>query len=76
MDYPSSLVKRAVEEFSRLPGIGSKTALRLVLHLLKKNPETSFNLSDSIRELRELLVALWSRSNRHGTDRGSSSVLR
>lgn len=34
--YPSLLLDRAVAEFSRLPGIGRKTALRLVLHLLKQ----------------------------------------
>ncbi len=33
--FPSKLLENAVEEFSRLPGIGRKTALRLVLHLLK-----------------------------------------
>ncbi len=34
--YPSLLLDRAVAEFSRLPGVGRKTALRLVLHLLKQ----------------------------------------
>ena len=33
--YPSQLLERAVQEFSKLPGIGRKTALRLVLHLLR-----------------------------------------
>ena len=37
--YPSQLLERAVEEFAKLPGIGRKTALRLVLHLLRQ--ETS-----------------------------------
>lgn len=37
--YPSRLLEKAVQEFSRLPGIGRKTALRLVLHLLRQ--ETS-----------------------------------
>jgi len=35
--YPSSLLENAVNEFSRLPGIGRKTALRLVLHLLRQD---------------------------------------
>jgi recombination protein RecR len=35
--YPSRLLERAVQEFSRLPGIGRKTALRLVLHLLRQD---------------------------------------
>jgi recombination protein RecR len=34
--YPSALLERAVSEFSKLPGIGRKTALRLVLHLLRQ----------------------------------------
>ncbi len=37
--YPSHLLERAVEEFSKLPGIGRKTALRLVLHLLRQSAE-------------------------------------
>ena len=36
MNYPSTLLQRAVGEMSRLPGIGQKTALRLVLHLLRQ----------------------------------------
>ena len=36
--YPSTLLESAVNEFSKLPGIGRKTALRLVLHLLKRTP--------------------------------------
>lgn len=34
--YPSQLLERAVQEFSKLPGVGRKTALRLVLHLLRQ----------------------------------------
>lgn len=34
--YPSQLLEKAVQEFSKLPGIGRKTALRLVLHLLRQ----------------------------------------
>jgi recombination protein RecR len=37
--YPSVLLEEAVHEFSRLPGIGKKTALRLVLHLLRQPEE-------------------------------------
>ena len=37
--FPSQLLERAVDEFSRLPGIGRKTALRLMLHLLRQNDE-------------------------------------
>ncbi|MBO7417708.1 MAG: recombination protein RecR [Bacteroidaceae bacterium] len=35
--YPSLLLERAVSEFAKLPGVGNKTALRLVLHLLQQN---------------------------------------
>lgn len=37
--YPSQLLEKAVQEFSKLPGIGRKTALRLVLYQLRQNPE-------------------------------------
>jgi len=37
--YPSQLLERAVQEFSKLPGIGRKTALRLVLHLLRQSTD-------------------------------------
>ena len=38
--YPSVLLEKAVDEFSRLPGIGRKTAMRLVLHLLRQDTES------------------------------------
>ncbi len=38
-NYPSQLLERAVNEFAKLPGIGRKTAMRLVLHLLKQETE-------------------------------------
>lgn len=37
--YPSQLLERAVQEFSKLPGVGRKTALRLVLHLLRQKDQ-------------------------------------
>jgi recombination protein RecR len=37
MNFPSKVVENAVEHLSRLPGIGKRTALRLVLHLLKQD---------------------------------------
>ena len=39
MQFSSALLENAVNEFAKLPGIGRKTALRLVLHLLKTEPE-------------------------------------
>lgn len=49
--YPSLLLETAVNEFSKLPGIGNKTALRLVLHLLKQDSEVIQALSHSLTEL-------------------------
>ena len=37
--FPSRLLENAVNEFAKLPGIGRKTALRLVLHLLRQEPD-------------------------------------
>jgi recombination protein RecR len=52
MEIPSELIQNAVNEIAKLPGIGKKTALRLVLHLLKKDVDTSVQLSDAIIKLR------------------------
>ena len=38
--YPSTLLEKAVGEFAKLPGIGRKTAMRLVLHLLRQETST------------------------------------
>lgn len=38
--YPSALLEKAVGEFAKLPGIGRKTAMRLVLHLLRQSTES------------------------------------
>ena len=51
-NYSSVLLKNAIGEFSRLPGIGQKTALRLALHLLKQSPEVAEALGESIKKLR------------------------
>jgi len=48
-----SLIERATKEFSRLPGIGQKTALRLVYSLLKTGPHRSLELSSALRGLAE-----------------------
>lgn len=52
MNFPSKLIENAVNEISRLPGIGKKTALRLVLHLLKQKENTTIELADSLIALR------------------------
>ncbi len=52
MQFSSSLLESAVNEFARLPGIGKKTALRLVLHLLKQPQEDSAHFSEVIARMR------------------------
>lgn len=52
MQFSSTLLENAVNEFSRLPGIGKKTALRLVLHLLKKDQSEVEALSNALSRLR------------------------
>lgn len=51
--YPSKLLERAVSECAKLPGIGRRTALRLVLHLLGQSSETVHALADSLVRLRD-----------------------
>lgn len=52
MDYPSKLIEDAVNEVAKLPGIGKKTALRLVLHLIKENESRTMALSEALTRLR------------------------
>jgi len=52
MQLPSVLLENAVAEFSKLPGIGKKTALRLVLHLLKKEENEVKHFSETIATMR------------------------
>ncbi|HEX5652599.1 MAG TPA: recombination protein RecR, partial [Chitinophagaceae bacterium] len=52
MQFSSSLLENAVNEFSKLPGIGKKTALRLVLHLLKQSPAEVQQFSEVIAKMR------------------------
>ena len=51
-NYPES-VDRLIDEFGKMPGIGSRTAERLALHLLRVPQEEALGLADAIRELRE-----------------------
>lgn len=53
MNFPPKIVESAIEEISKLPGIGKKTALRLVLHLLKQEPSSTAHLTTALNELRE-----------------------
>lgn len=50
---PSVLLEKAIDELSKLPGVGKKTALRFVLHLLRQNKEQTLALGNSLIRLRE-----------------------
>jgi recombination protein RecR len=52
MQFSSALLENAVNEFAKLPGIGKKTALRLVLHLLKQQPGEVQQFSEVIARMR------------------------
>ena len=52
MQLPSLLLQNAVNEFAKLPGVGKKTALRLVLHLLKKEEQEVALFSNTILKMR------------------------
>ena len=53
MDFSSKLLENAVYEMSQLPGIGKRTALRLVLHLLKQPEKQTLHLANALKTLRE-----------------------
>lgn len=53
MEFSSKLLERAVNEMSRLPGIGKRTALRLVLHMLRQPTEQTRFLSEALLSMRE-----------------------
>ena len=52
MEFPSKLIENAVGELARLPGIGRKTALRLALHLLKADMDTTATLAEALAKMR------------------------
>lgn len=51
--YPSVLLEKAVDEFAKLPGIGRKTAMRLVLHLLRQETKTVESFGQAIITLKQ-----------------------
>ncbi|MBX2899556.1 MAG: recombination mediator RecR [Cyclobacteriaceae bacterium] len=53
MEFPSKLIEDAVTEVSKLPGIGKKTALRLVLHLVKESEHKTAALADALSRMRQ-----------------------
>ena len=52
--YPSILLEKAVGEFAKLPGVGRKTAMRLVLHLLRQDTATVEAFGNAIITLQDL----------------------
>jgi len=52
MEFSSKLLERAVNEMSQLPGVGKRTALRLVLHMLRQPKEQTLALSDALQSMR------------------------
>lgn len=53
MQLPSTLLENAVAEFAKLPGIGKKTALRLVLHLLKQEVDVTTQFGAALQKMRK-----------------------
>lgn len=51
--YPSQLLEKAVAEFAKLPGIGRKTALRLVLWLLRQEDEEAEQFAEAVKRLKQ-----------------------
>lgn len=53
MIFPSKLIEDGVAEFSKLPGIGKKTALRLVMHLLQSEQNTTTQFTATLQRMRQ-----------------------
>lgn len=53
MNYSSQLIERAIDEFSKLPGIGQRSALRFVLHLLNRPQTATENFAHALLEMRQ-----------------------
>lgn len=57
MSFSSKLIEEAVTQVSKLPGIGKKSALRIVLHLIKEKEENTFLLTEALNTLRRNIRA-------------------
>ena len=68
MNFPSKLIENAVEELAKLPGVGRKTALRLVLHLLKNETEDTRLLSEALLKMRSEITYCQTCHNISDTD--------
>ncbi|GAB4332081.1 MAG: recombination mediator RecR [Flammeovirgaceae bacterium] len=53
LSIPSKLLEDAVNEFSKLPGIGKKTALRLAIHLMREEETVTYSLTEALIKLRK-----------------------
>ena len=58
MNFSSKLIDDAVNQFATLPGIGKKTALRMVLHLLKKAPDEVESFGNAMTRMRNEIKLL------------------
>ncbi|MGV6828569.1 MAG: recombination mediator RecR [Flavobacteriales bacterium] len=56
MDFSSKLLENAVNQMAQFPGIGKRTALRLVLHLLKQPKSHTKILADSLQQMRDEII--------------------
>jgi len=68
MNFSSKLLKDAVNEFARLPGVGKRSALRLVLHLLRQDESQVNSLGESLIKMRKELSYCTSCFNISDTD--------
>lgn len=56
MEFPSKTIENAINQFKTLPGVGAKTAMRMVLHLLKQEKNQLKEFENAIEGIRERLV--------------------
>lgn len=56
MEFSSKLLQSAVDEVAQLPGIGRRTALRLVLHLMRQPASQTLHLTTSLQSMRENII--------------------
>ncbi|MCF1191305.1 recombination mediator RecR [Mangrovimonas sp. AS39] len=68
MEFSSKLLAKAVDEMSQLPGIGKRTALRLVLHLLRQPEGQTIQLADALKSLRQQIKLCKSCNNISDTE--------
>lgn len=68
MEFASKLLENAVNEMSLLPGVGKRTALRLVLHLLRQPESQSLNLAKALSDMRSQIKFCKSCHNISDTD--------